>query len=1153
MSGVVIEAFIEQWRDTGGSELANTQSFINGLCAVLGVPSPNGSRSDDRLNDYVFERGVFQDNGDGTHSFGRIDCYKRDCFVLEAKQGSEADQAAAARNEPDFDLFGQTAAQRMKRGAARRGTPGWVKAMTEAKGQAERYAKALPLEHGWPPFLLVCDVGYCIEVYADFTRTGKAYTQFPDRSRYRIMLGDLHRQDVRERLAAIWTDPLALDPAKEALKVTRGIGELLAGLARRLEVRYDATSTASFLMRLLFTMFAEDTGLIPKDSFKDLLRRQRGRPELLHEQLTDLWSKMDTGGFVGALGEAGEHVRRFNGYLFKDHVALVLEPEELEVLITAAKAQWTLVEPAIFGTLLERALDVRERAKLGAHFTPPAFVERLVVPTIMEPLREEWEGVKAAAVRLLGEDKRDEAKATVRDFQHRLAKTLVLDPACGSGNFLYVAMARMKELEAEVIELASALGDYQNLLELTGRTITPENFIGLELNPRAAAIAQLVLWIGYLQWHFRTMGEERMPTEPVLRDVRTIHVHDAVLAYDAKVVAEDEDGTPITVWDGVTVKTHPATGEFVPDEAAQVETYRYIRPRRQPWPKADFIVGNPPFIGNKRMRKRLGPGYTEAVRAAHPHLSQEIDFVMYWWDHAAELVAKGEVRRAGLITTKTISQASNRPVVRTRLVDRERPVHLTYAIPNHPWYDAETTAAVRIAMTVVAAGEGEGVLAVVKNERRVGGEAFFTLDETRGLIQVDLSIGAAVATATPLKANALLSWMGMKMSGEGFRIEGLKRQTFIEAGFPEERMPRIVAGTDVNEPASFIYAIDCHGLGIEELEEKYGAVFQHLNDRVRPERAQNDRPSYREKWWLFAEPRPRLRAAIAGLDRYIVTSETSKHRIFRFLPREETIIDGSVIAVASDDAFVLGVLSSKVHRVWAERAGGRQGAGNDPRYQNEVCFDPFPFPDPDSDLAEGVRKEAEALDRCHSVLLAQHSDLTLTQAHSLLDKLRREQPLTDEERAIYERATLSILKSHLDAIDASVARSYGLPAAATEEAILDALVRLNAERAAEEQCGVIRYLRPAFQDRGRARSTSRLLDLEQGAETAESAALTWPEALSDQIVSVRRLLRSRRAPMAPAEVAKAFAGKRTASVIPVLEALTVVGQARMLHDGRYAA
>lgn len=290
-----IDAFISEWRGTGGSGLANTQSFISGLARLLGVDPPRGARADDTANDYVFERRVFQDNGDGTESFGRIDCYKRGCFILEAKQGSEADWAAADKGEDDLDIFGQTAKTRVARGTARRGTPGWAKAMVQARGQAERYAKALPIDHGWPPFLLVADIGYCIEVYADFTGTGKAYAQFPDRARYRIMLEDLRDEDVRDRLRAIWTDPKSLDPTARAARVTRDIADLLATVARRLEKRgYDAETTSGFLMRVLFTMFAEDSKLIPEGSFTQLLKNQRAHPEHLEHQLSALWAAMDS-------------------------------------------------------------------------------------------------------------------------------------------------------------------------------------------------------------------------------------------------------------------------------------------------------------------------------------------------------------------------------------------------------------------------------------------------------------------------------------------------------------------------------------------------------------------------------------------------------------------------------------------------------------------------------------------------------------------------------------------------------------------------------------------------------------------------------------------------------------------------------------------
>ncbi|MGH8677968.1 MAG: type IIL restriction-modification enzyme MmeI, partial [Burkholderiales bacterium] len=468
-----IDEFIAHWRDTGGSELANTQSFINGLCTLTGVPAPAGSRVDDIHNDYVFERRVFQDNGDGTTSFGRIDCYKRDCFILEAKQGSESDRLAADKGDDDLDLFGQTASARVKRGTARRGTPGWAKAMVQAKGQAERYAKALPVDHGWPPFLLVADIGYCIEVYADFTGTGKAYAQFPDRAGYRIMLEDLHDKDVRDRLSRIWTAPKSLDPAIASTKATREIADLLATVSKRLEARgYSADSVSGFLMRVLFTMFAEDTEvLLPKDSFKSLLRAHQSNLDNLPRSLTSLWQAMDRGEFAPALAV---QVRRFNGYLFKRTEALPLDADELKVLIEAADKQWTDVEPAIFGTLLERALNAKERAKLGAHFTPRAYVERLVAPTIMEPLRADWDGVRGAAATLIDDGKTDEARAHVEAFHARLAQTKVLDPACGTGNFLYVAMARMKELEGEVLDLLVELGDDQYVAEITGHTITPE-------------------------------------------------------------------------------------------------------------------------------------------------------------------------------------------------------------------------------------------------------------------------------------------------------------------------------------------------------------------------------------------------------------------------------------------------------------------------------------------------------------------------------------------------------------------------------------------------------------------------------------------------------------------------------------------------------
>ncbi len=717
-----IESFIAEWALTGGSELANTQSFVNGLCALIGVDPPKGSRANDSHNDYVFERRVFQMEADGTESFGRIDAYKRNCFVLEAKQGSDADRKAAEQGEADLDIFGQTAAARFKRGTAKRGTPTWSKAMVEARGQAERYAKALPIDHGWPPFLLVTDVGHCIDVYADFSGTGKQYTQFPDAARFRIALDDLRDEDVRARLATIWTDPLSLDPSKEAARVTREIAGHLAELSKHLEKReQNLTRVADFLMRCLFTMFAEDVKLIPEGSFTEFLTRMKERPENFAPSLSGIWTAMDKGGLAGMLGKAGETVLRFNGYLFKDTSAIPLNADEIGLLIEASTHKWNHVEPAIFGTLLERALDGKERAKLGAHYTPRAYVERLVMPTIMEPLRADWAGVQAAAGQLIEAGKADEAHGVIQKFHAQLAQTKVLDPACGTGNFLYVALARMKELEGEVIGRLVELepeGASQYVAELSGHTITPENFLGIEINPRAAAIAQLVLWIGYLQWHFRVNGEGKVPPEPVLRDVKTIENRDALISWDKKVLERDEHGKPLTRWDGETMKVHPVTGKKVPDEDARVEVERYIAPKAAKWPRADFIVGNPPFIGGKDVRERLGNGYFDALFKT-TDVPESADFVMHWWDKAALALRKDKTRRFGFVTTNSITQVFSRRVIAKHL-NAKAGVSLRFAIPNHPWVDEKDGAAVRIAMTVAEpqgkSGRESGMVQTVIDE-----------------------------------------------------------------------------------------------------------------------------------------------------------------------------------------------------------------------------------------------------------------------------------------------------------------------------------------------------------------------------------------------------------------------------------------------------
>lgn len=704
LEAVTISDFISRWEASGAAERANYQLFLCELCDVIGVPRPEPAKADASLNSYVFEHPVVFDDGFGHSTTKFLDLYKKGFFILEAKQGSN--------KNTEGDPSGLKMPKKSRRGTAVRGTQGWDVAMVAAKGQAELYAKALPSIDGWPPFLAIVDVGHSIELFADFTRSGKTYVAFPDSLTHRIPLRDIASDEVRERLRLVWTNPLDLDPSRKSAKVTQKVAENLAELAKSFERSgYKPESVASFLMRCLFTMFAEDVGLLPKASFTRLLEGRRGKLDTFPGMLSSLWTAMDRGDFSPILEMK---LLRFNGQLFADSEALPVTEAQLELLIEAAKADWRAVEPAIFGTLLERALDPIERPKLGAHYTPRAYVERLVLPTIVEPLRDEWEAVKTAALTHAKADKLDDARAELRAFLNRLCSVIVLDPACGSGNFLYVTLEHMKRLEGEVRDALRGFGEKQEVFEHVGLTVDPHQLLGIEVNPRAAAIAELVLWIGYLQWHFRTFGA-RTPAEPIIKAFHNIECRDAVLEYDRKEPAAGEDGQTLTRWDGRTTKTHPVTGEAVPDENARSTVYRYINPRQARWPKADYVIGNPPFVGNPHMKNVLGDGYVEALRSSHTNVPDTSDYVMYWWDKAATLVASAHLTRFGLITTKTLKQPFNRKVVQAHVFASE-PLSLIFAVQNHPWVDSSDGAAVRIAMTVAEKGEKQGRLQIVVRE-----------------------------------------------------------------------------------------------------------------------------------------------------------------------------------------------------------------------------------------------------------------------------------------------------------------------------------------------------------------------------------------------------------------------------------------------------
>lgn len=1033
VSAAALEKFIAYWQgQEGGQERANYQLFLIGLAEALGLARPDAAGPNTETNTYVFERAVTFREPDGSTSTGRIDLYRKGSFVLEAKQSRQKGQAKAIPGQAD--LFVPESEPRGERGATR----AWDVLMLNARRQAEDYAKALPTADGWPPFLLVCDVGHCIEVFADFSGQGKNYSHFPDRNSYRIYLEDLRKAETQERLRLIWNDPHKLDPAKQSAKVTREIAERLAEVSKTLEKRdYPAEDAALFLMRCLFTMFAEDVELLPKASFKDLLDRCVKDEKKFPPMVEQLWKAMDVGDFAYALELK---VPRFNGKLFKDAKALPLKREEIGELLVAAKADWKQVEPAIFGTLLEQALEAKERARLGAHYTPRAFVERLVVATVIEPLRADWQVVQATVDRLKAEKKHVDARKAVQEFHSKLCQTRVLDPACGTGNFLYVALELMKRLEGEVLEAVVSLGGQEGLSWLDRQTVDPHQFLGIEKNPRAAAIAELVVWLGYLQWHFRTRSDA--PPEPILRDFKNIEARDAVL---------DWDGAPV-----------PHVARI---DGKMVETYPNAR--RPTWPEAEFIVGNPPFIGGKDVRANLGDAYAETLWSVHEEINESADFVMYWWDRAAEVVAQKRsiTRRFGFVTTNSITQVFSRRVIERHL-GAKQPVSLLMAIPDHPWTKVTgRDAAVRIAMTVAAAGRHVGVVREVVSESGLDtDQPHIELKDDQGSIHADLSIGADVTVATELIANEGLCSPGMKLHGAGFivssevaKVLGLGKRAGLEKYIRPYRN-----GRDLTSRPRGMMVIDLFGLSDGELRQRFPEVYQHVLEHVKPERDSNRRDTYRSNWWVFGEPRRDLRPALDGLSRYVVTVETATHRTFQFLDAS-IIPDNKLQVIPTDDALVLGYLSSRIHAVWALRAGGWLGQGNDPVYVKTRCFDPFPFPVPDVATAHEIRAIAEELDKHRKDRQAQHPGLTLTEMYNVLEKLRAGGPLNDDDRRIKDDGLVLMLKEYHDRLDAAVARAYGWPVDLTDEQLLEKLVALNAERSQEEKNGKVRWLRPDYQ------------------------------------------------------------------------------------------
>jgi hypothetical protein len=609
------------------------------------------------------------------------------------------------------------------------------------------------------------------------------------------------------------------------------------------------------------------------------------------------------------------------------------------------------------------------------------------------------------------------------------------------------------------------------------------------------------------------------------------------------------------------------TGREVPDPAARVQDTVYVKPGKPLWPPADFIVGNPPFIGAGPMREALGDGYVQALRATYKPKKDVVgvpdsaDFVMFWWHKAAvQMASLRRLRRFGFVTTNSIKQTFNRRVIEDHLtasVKDAHPLSLVYAVPDHPWVDEADGAAVRIAMTVVARGKRDGLLErVVEEQAGENGEYAVKTAAMVGRINADLTVGADVTAAAELKANQGISGRGVQLMGAGFIVPvqteadpatgfkepdatdlGLGRVLGIEGVLREYRN-----GRDLTSRPRPVRVIDLFGLTEEEARTRFPEIYQHVRLTVKPERDANNRATYRDNWWIFGEPRSAFRPALAGLPRFIATVETSKHRFFQFLDAS-ILPDNMLVNIAHDDAYVLGVLSSRVHVTWALAQGGT--LEDRPRYNKSRCFETFPFPVPTPAQQQAIREKAEALDALRKARLAAHAHLTMTDLYNVLEKLRGGAELTDRERRTLQDGTVTVLREYHDELDALVQAAYGWEGQLTDQDILARLTDLNAARAQEERAGTIRYLRPDYQDpRGTA-----VGDLGMNVQAPAAAALTkpsYPERLAEQSAAVRQVLVLAERALSAEQVASAFSGVRAGTVDELLELLVKLGQVRQV-------
>ncbi len=921
MATLTPQAFAKRWGESTLSERSSYQQHFLDLCDMLGAPKP--AQTDPAGEFYTFEKGVEKSGG----GKGFADAWYKDHFAIEYK-GKHKDLSAAYQ-------------------------------------QLLQYREALEN----PPVLLVTDIER-FEIHTNFTGTVTRVYSFTN--------SELPEAENLRLLRAMFSDPYSLRPTRTVESVTEEAAGKFAQLADGLRDRgVDPQKAAHFLNKLLFCLFAEDIKLLPEGLFTRVVTRGLKRPETFNQNVRGLFDAMSTGGEFSL-----EDIPYFDGGLFSEGDAVPLEAGELRVLAEAARLDWSSVEPAIFGTLFERSLDPSQRARLGAHYTSKEDILTIVEPVLMAPLRREWEGVRtkanAEAEQAASQTGRrasnslQRAERGLSAFAERLRKVSVLDPACGSGNFLYVSLKELLDLEKEVSTFAGEIG-----LTLFFPEVSPEQLHGIETSPYAHELAQVAIWIGYLQWLVENGFGTRQ--EPILGPMTNIVEMDAILS-------RDEDGNPV----------------------------------EPEWPEADVVVGNPPFLGGKRLRAELQDEYVDELFTLYRNrVPREADLVCYWFERARELTEHGKIRRAGLLATNSIRGGANRRVLQRIKQTGE----IFFAESDRPWI--VNAAAVRVSMV----GFDDGA----EQERRLDGVPAEAINS-------DLTGSLDLTAAARLPENLEIAFMGDTKGGPFDVPPEMARKLLNAKGNPNgkpnsEVVKPWVNGLDITRRPRDFYIID---FGIEmTLEDAalYEAPFEYANENVRPARERSR--TTRAEWWLHERPRVEMRHALNGLPRFLCTPRVSKHRLFVWL-QAGTLPDSATIAFARDDDYFFGVLHSRAHELWALRMGTFLGVGNDPRYTPTTCFETFPLPWPpgeepvDNAQVEEIAEAARRLDELRSNWL-NPSDASEAEL--------KKRTLTN----LYNLHPMWLANAHAR-LDRAVFDACGWPSEIADEEILKNLLALNLER-----------------------------------------------------------------------------------------------------------